>query len=248
MEGFRQWFEMSYTQEDIPPYFYVCPEFSAEALASGVLNGLTGISEHWSALFFFLRDGVMLQMPGKETAQLNNLSRILYTNPEYFTSNNFAALRRIAGSENLFDFMITKAASEALKKLGIEHNDLMQVGLQNTTDLNQLTTVLKNKYNVADWGKLRKLLADEIKNHTTVDTFTKEREWVTKKQWQRTPGGVQQVNKLVIPKGSTLYLMEGKMLRRQRVREHGLEQIYNVVWYEDKQHLARILQGVKNAV
>jgi len=96
----------------IPKKFYVAMPFEAdpqdrnhhllEGIAKGVLEGIRGISDKAEIImqwYGIARDAV-LAMDGPELVKLNNLSRVQYHNPEYFLSNNMAALRRILDSKD----------------------------------------------------------------------------------------------------------------------------------------------------
>lgn len=89
----------------IPKKFFVVMPFgtdnyslrASKDIASGVLNGVQGISDRAEIImqwYGMARDAV-LSMDGEELVKLNNLSRVQYENPEYLVSNGMAALYRI---------------------------------------------------------------------------------------------------------------------------------------------------------
>jgi hypothetical protein len=100
MKTFWQYLnEASYTQSDIPKYFWVVFDLEAmkDELKTGKVKGLKGISSHHNIQFQFLgvaRDA-MLQIPSKDLLAVNNVTRIMYDNPHYLVSNNLWALKRI---------------------------------------------------------------------------------------------------------------------------------------------------------
>ena len=125
----------------IPKKFYVAMPFDAnpeyrdhhllQGIANGVLEGIRGISETAEIImqwYGIARDAVLV-MDGPELVKLNNLSRVQYHNPEYFLSNNMAALRRILDSKDdkyyprhvagvVFDYVLTYVGSPAKAKSG----------------------------------------------------------------------------------------------------------------------------------
>lgn len=115
--NFSEWIDLmehSFSDADIPEWFYVCPFFSHEltigpqpgvtpkgAVAS--LVGLPGISETTGILSFYTSNGnnqVALQMPGKAVVALNKLSKTNYDNEDYLSSYGFRTGRRlVAGTD-----------------------------------------------------------------------------------------------------------------------------------------------------
>ncbi len=104
---FKNWMmflEGSFTEADIPPYFYTGCYFSNDFFkkksytppgAAVTLVGLEGLSESASTAFSFW-NGAGLKMPGKQVVALNKITRMMYNNPEYIASAGFRAPRRTA--------------------------------------------------------------------------------------------------------------------------------------------------------
>jgi len=103
-------FEDSYRQQDIPGFFYVLIRFRKDEhgqnLANQVLDGVQGISASGKITLIhgFVRDA-LIQMPGSQVAQENNLTRVMYDNPHYLVSNNFAAGKRLYQKRSAYDFI-----------------------------------------------------------------------------------------------------------------------------------------------
>ena len=98
--------ERSFTEKDIPKFFYLQtrlrPEFAKE-LAAGVLDGVSGIGGNGEIEYEYFGGGrkdVSLVMPGPATVKLNKLSRVMYWNPHYLLANNMAAIQRVMNTGN----------------------------------------------------------------------------------------------------------------------------------------------------
>ncbi|MFA5557394.1 MAG: hypothetical protein WDA29_09890 [Flavobacteriaceae bacterium] len=97
--------EDSYTDKDIPPYFFlVTPTDIAlkNGLADGYLDNFEGqgISDDKRILIKISyhddnQPVSVIIMPGKETVRLNNLTRFMYDNPDYWLSGDLSALSRL---------------------------------------------------------------------------------------------------------------------------------------------------------
>lgn len=251
MEGFKKWMEMSYTQADIPRYFYVCPKFNPEQLANRKLVGLTGISENWIQVMEFFWIDCLLQMDGPKTTELNNLTRILYK-PEYLASRNFAAAKRITADKDIKDW-IEEVMDFIKEKLRIadDATEFINLYTNQIKDLNQMTTLIqdwinKRGHNI-DWKTTRKYVNQGMYN--MAKPLESEKEWNTKSQWERTKNGVQQINQLIIPQGSKLYI-KPKPFYVEKAEEYNLEMIYHVIWVRGREHAEEFLQqtDTKNVV
>lgn len=104
--------EASYTEEDIPPYFFlVLP--AKKALQYGISTYKLvnfknkGISDDKRILLWLTEKpndkDLILIMPGKETVELNNLSRFMYDNPDYWFSGNLVNILRADGTKKITD-------------------------------------------------------------------------------------------------------------------------------------------------
>lgn len=102
-KDFMNFWEASFTEKDIPPYFYVGIYFSEDLLerkpytptgAVATLVGLEGISE--TPAMMSMGHGAHLKMPGKDVVKLNKIVKHLYRNPEYMVSRGFSSYRRTA--------------------------------------------------------------------------------------------------------------------------------------------------------
>ena len=97
--------EASYTDKDIPDYFYVAIKFSEDLVrpkpytpqgAVCSLVGLEGISDKVSILqSFWSSNQCGLQMPARAVLALNKVSKVNYENPDYLSSAGFRASRRL---------------------------------------------------------------------------------------------------------------------------------------------------------
>jgi len=98
--------EASFNSEHVPGVFWLVFRFSiddirgstaAEYLAQGLLPGLKGISSDKRIILQWLnvaRNAVLI-MDGDDVVRLNNLTRVMYDNPEYLVSRDLEALYRI---------------------------------------------------------------------------------------------------------------------------------------------------------
>jgi hypothetical protein len=94
--------EKSYSESEIPKYFYVTLDtrnkgFNEDALAKKTLPGVVGISASRDNVFQWLgvaRD-LLIKMPSKDFLKLNKVTRIMYEKPEYLLQDNMKALMRI---------------------------------------------------------------------------------------------------------------------------------------------------------
>lgn len=98
---FMNLMEGSFTEADIPKYFYVGCFLSEDIVrpkpwtppgAVCTLVGLEGVSS--SASIFAFTKGVCLQMPGKELVRLNKITKVMHTNREYYAGSAFKPQRR----------------------------------------------------------------------------------------------------------------------------------------------------------
>lgn len=102
---FKDWLylnEGSFTESDIPSYFYVGIKFTEDLIqrkpytprgAVSTLLGLEGITSNYSTAKSFASEA-LLKMPGKATVNLNKLTKVLYQDPNYLTSAFFRTPRR----------------------------------------------------------------------------------------------------------------------------------------------------------
>jgi hypothetical protein len=94
---FKEWFcfnEMSYTQEDIPKWFFVGIRWEPEQLVHMKLAGLKGIVGGDFNIATAAHQGPVLVLDGPQTEKINKLSKVLYE-PEYMASKGFQASRRM---------------------------------------------------------------------------------------------------------------------------------------------------------
>ena len=103
--SFKDWMlflEGSFTEADIPAYFYVGCYFSEDFLkhypftpagAACSLVGLEGLSANTSTATSF-SNGAVVKMPGKAMVDVNKVSRVMNDNPHYRASAGFRATRR----------------------------------------------------------------------------------------------------------------------------------------------------------
>lgn len=104
MLSFRNYFE---AKEPIstPDWFYVACKLNKQVLekspktpegAVATLFNLEGITDKFSSFESFLDQSLFgIKMPGKETLELNKLSKIDYDNLDYLASRGFRAARRV---------------------------------------------------------------------------------------------------------------------------------------------------------
>ena len=101
---FRTKLAKSFDQVDIPNNFWAVLNLGYELdpkvvqqLVSGKLDNIRGISDSGAivAQFTFHSGNAILRMPGRETVQLNRLSRVNYDNPNYLCSKGLSALFRV---------------------------------------------------------------------------------------------------------------------------------------------------------
>ena len=98
--------ERSFTPADIPENFYIVTNYpdsvDIEALRSGTLDGVTGISDSGLIVFHFfaVARNVVLKLDGPSVAKDNRLTRVMYDNPHYLVSRNLYALSRIYQKES----------------------------------------------------------------------------------------------------------------------------------------------------
>jgi hypothetical protein len=234
MFEFKRWLEMSYTQQDVPNCYFLCPTLDPQKLATKTLHGVQGISANGIAILPFYK-GVLLIMKGSLTEQLNKLSRIQYENPHYLSSRGQEGLMRVVGGvpRNFFYEMINTAiidfsSSEDDDKLppwfkgtgeGVGYDLVSKVfdildksKLEKAPDFNSLvktiySAIIKANPDLAKTPISK--LSNFIKQAMMVGTkdYTKEKEWRVKPEYNRDDSGqIKQVPILKIHDGSLLWV------------------------------------------
>lgn len=103
----RYLLEKSYTEQDIPEYFYrvfyystahITAERRTQQLEKHIIYGAGGLSDTWK-IEELIRHDTVLQMPAKDVLEKNKLSRVLYENPDYLLSNHMQNLKRVTSSD-----------------------------------------------------------------------------------------------------------------------------------------------------
>lgn len=82
-----------------------------EQLRQRTLKGVTGLSDSGQVLMLRMlgqNRNAMLIMPGKALVAKNNLSRVMYDNPEYLVSKDLAAIQRVYGDGTDRDHAINR--------------------------------------------------------------------------------------------------------------------------------------------
>jgi 2'-5' RNA ligase/8-oxo-dGTP pyrophosphatase MutT (NUDIX family) len=118
--------ERSFTEKDIPEYFFLLTHPKRVKLAdleSGVLKGVTGIAGDGRimASINMGEAGFVITMPGAATVKLNKLSRVMYENPEYWVQDDFKAAKRVLNSHDAKSAggKILRNAHEKARKRGL---------------------------------------------------------------------------------------------------------------------------------
>lgn len=215
--------EDSYSEENIPQYFLLI--FPTKVgLENGLMNGYLdnfkgqGISDNAQILdltseFDSTISLSILIMPGKETVELNSLSRFMYDNPNYWYSGDLYALARVyhSNTQNMYEqFKLTLSrirgyenhqGNEYLVKMAskIKPSHLPEKfkGLnhfaQTIVDVaKKIKEEFDYDYTIPSLESVKLLI---IKEHERMkNTFAGEGEWVSKS------------NKLVIPRTSIIFI------------------------------------------
>lgn len=92
--------EVSFTESDIPEYFYVAFAVLSEKLLEDLYNkkiyGITGISATETIMYQHMtHGGICLKMPAKDFLKINKVSKINYDNLDYLFSNNMKTILRL---------------------------------------------------------------------------------------------------------------------------------------------------------
>jgi hypothetical protein len=109
----------SYSDPDIPEYFYLYTKIKqyGEEISNGVLDGVTGISGAQEAVGPIVHDrkpSIILKMPGDLVEEDNELTRIMYDNPYYFTSQNLKFFTRVRDREYSSKYRTLKGMAEEI--------------------------------------------------------------------------------------------------------------------------------------
>jgi hypothetical protein len=209
MKTFLQWLEMSYTQSDVPEYFYLACKLNQELL-SGELNHLEGItsSAYIAAAFWHQYKQCLLQMPGKRLTEINKLTRVMYHNPGYMISNKFNAMNRVNPQGamnppvNITDFLT--------RVHGMHHNKAQSISLKtpypriyanNVGDyVRQLYTFLQSKG--VDIQPNNATMQYFNQNLGNAAQFAHEEEWMVKPEYKRIEKEIEKLPILRIPEGT----------------------------------------------
>jgi hypothetical protein len=258
MFEFKKWLEMSYAENDIPKYFFLCPYFKPQDLISGVLRGVEGLTaDHRTALSFF-KDCFYI-MDGQTTEKMNNLSRVLYDNPHYMTSNNLSAYFRIGkGAENVYGggkntalYSLCDRISDGIsEQIGfkIYSGNLVPLvyGAKDLVDLSKIVWneviqqikkespeklgIFYEKWN--NQQALGKFIGEIIASSSKI--FQHEKEWRVKDQWGRDGGKNIKLPTLKIPKGSHIWILANQ---QQEVERNGLLNQYQITYFPSEYQL-----------
>lgn len=209
--------EMSFTDVDIPRYFYIVLHMSDKTLKEledMKITGVRGISGNGRITVRFLpKMDAYLIMDAKKVVDANRLSRVLYDNPEYLMSNDFKAFLRLIEFNS-----VIRAVGVILLYL------LPEYGLANgssTIDSVRSNMLASNKKldspirfanafksaigrNDLDASQVATRVAEVVMGRAKV--FRGEREWILKS------------NSLVIPQGSKLVLRDDKVYPRNVIK------------------------------
>jgi hypothetical protein len=197
--------ERSYAASDVPGVFWLALEISKHSLdkakdvVRGKLTGLSGISDSKGIVLNWLGVGrnALLVMPGDDAAKLNKLTRVLYDNPEYMVSNDFAALYRlwdkkrggVSGDhgmmQNLVDYVrpaLSRVPSKAAATVAyaIERGDL------SSSKFGSLYRAQSPKIgSIADAARFMRRAAIEIAEGARYANYVKEARAVTLDEWAK---------------------------------------------------------------
>jgi hypothetical protein len=109
----------SYSDPDIPEYFYLYTKIKqyGEDIAKGILDGVTGISGSQEVVGPIVHDrkpSIILKMPGDRVEKDNELTRIMYDNPYYFTSQNLKYFTRVRDRKYSSKYRTLKGMAEEI--------------------------------------------------------------------------------------------------------------------------------------
>lgn len=255
---------MSYTPQDIPECYFLCPEFDIAKLESRVLQGIQGISGNARAIMQFFK-GILVIMKGTTTEQLNSLSRVQYDNPHYLASKGQNAYHRLAGggdqlSNSLrLQSLIKDVALRALEEIGsiergkaLEDKEYARIfklektispDLQQSPDLQNLAQNLYQR-TLSIFPEIQQLPYQQYLNIVKEKLTWKgnnniawEKEWRVKPQYQKENGVVKQVSVLKIHEGAILWADE---VARQAIEQSQLSRSYHVQIFPDKEEIKQL--------
>lgn len=259
MLEFKKWLnEASYTEKEIPPYFYLAPMWKPAQLSRLLLTGVEGISSNYTIAQNFLRHCIIV-MDGPKVEAMNHLSRMMYDNPDYLASNNMRAMARMqmvgshpeAGIEDSLRHKIT-VMMEAYKRFVApyswfdDHSNpkghhakviryAQQIGsVKNIYDLGRKVHLILSKD--PQWhGPPVNQFIDYIKMAigNNAKMLSKEQEWMVKPKYTRHGEQILKVSTLRIPENSILLvchesLHEDKPYDRDDIWEYGLMNKYDL--------------------
>ncbi|RLA38978.1 MAG: hypothetical protein DRR06_19870 [Gammaproteobacteria bacterium] len=237
MKSFEQFIvERSFGKKDIPKAFRVVFDIkkdgAVESLNKMVISGIKGISDSGEIIYEFLGVGLdaMLVMNGQKLVDTNKLSRVMYNNPHYMLSKNLEASKRLfnrnddksnaATWHRLFEYIFKRFLKDDLvSSYDLQASTIVQslswTDAASNTKINTVKDAArmmkvatkqlikkKTTWKNYDWlsfiidlpdSKLQKYIYDGLLDMGKV--YKVEGEWLIKNK------------KLVIPKGSILYIL-----------------------------------------
>ena len=223
--------EKSFNNQEIPKHFYVSIIFDPIdhknkiiELSRGKLNGVKGISSSPHAATDFLDERkALLAMDGEEVVELNKISKVMYSNPDYLVSNRFKAWIRIFDWNLTPEDALSRAVSDfvfiihkQIKGLMEEHeislpehfeSKIEKVIIDNidkVNSTNSLAVIIYSMYIKPEFStkkktyifkKIMEIVRTKIQYY--IKSFATEKEWLIKDQ------------NLVVPSKSTLIIPIG---------------------------------------
>lgn len=175
--------EASYTEEDVPDFFYLALPDSV-ALKNGLLNRRftgfknKGISSKRDIIEYFgppsseqddFHQNMLIIMPGREVVKNNKLTRFMYDNPDYWFSGKLENIERLFGGkynhkENLADRLLR---GEILPLLGYETKMIwawIRKLKEDGYDINKLRSVIPdNLRGLAHFARVLKGISDMVR-------------------------------------------------------------------------------------
>jgi hypothetical protein len=251
--NFKHWLnEVSYTERDIPKYFFVGIRWDFEALKKRQLPGVKGISENLETAHNLGEEGIILAMPGRETEKINQLSKVLYDNPYYAASKNWEAAIRVINfpSDDITADIVMRSLmniTDRVKEIppisdsGNARRAVRNLIAQHFPPFQKLSEFQKEFWRrlhlyispgVLTWDTFRGCVARAINEE--MGGYKPEKEWRVKNET------------LNVPKGTIIFCYEDLLFDLHR--SNGLQQLendYKIIPFKEYQTLVNQMANIK---